>query len=71
MWAVVYRIETGQNGASRVANWSYVLEGFATLQVARLTYVLDTLPPHHLMEDLSALHTDKAVVHFRLLSKWL
>lgn len=34
------------------------------------TDMLDTLPPHHLVKNLSALHTHKAVVHLWL-PEWL
>ena len=35
-----------------------------------LTDVLHALSEHHFVEDLASLHTNKAVIHFRL-PKWL
>lgn len=35
-----------------------------------LTNMLHTMPEHHFVENLSALHADEAVVHFGL-TEWL
>ena len=73
VFAVIDRIEDGQDSTTRVANCatvSIVALSCHRAHTAALTDMLYALPQHHLMEDFATFHADKAVIHLRL-AVWL
>ena len=80
VFAVVDGIEDWENSTSGIPNCCSALARvtckassplFDSIAIGTaLTDVLDVMPEHHLVEDLSTLHSHEAVVHFGL-AEWL